>query len=96
MAPEILSGDPHGIEADMWSIGIIIYQILSGKFPFAFRNIDDNILKAPVLFLGDEWAKISQEAKDLIQILLNKSQYDRLKAKDALNHPWFKKFVEKK
>ena len=53
MAPEIILGEPHGIQCDIWSIGIILYRMLSGTFPFSFRNIDEAIINHPVLFLND-------------------------------------------
>lgn len=34
MAPEILEGNPYGIEADIWSIGIVYYQMVFGKYPY--------------------------------------------------------------
>jgi serine/threonine protein kinase len=92
MAPEIIRGEPHGIPCDIWSMGIILYTMLSQDYPFSFRNIDDEILNAPVLYLNEKWNGISPEARNLISMLLNKQDSTRITAKQALDHPWFKKF----
>jgi serine/threonine protein kinase len=51
----------------MWSIGIILYTMLSSSFPFNFKNIDNEILNSPVCFVpADQWTNISPEARNLI------------------------------
>ena len=39
MAPEVMREEPYGFEADIWSIGVVFYQLLLGKFPFIGRGI---------------------------------------------------------
>ena len=96
MAPEIVDCDQHSFPCDMWSVGIMLYNMLSGSYPFNFRNLDKEIVSTPVLFLGPKWSEISHEAKHLISKLLEKDQYNRINAKQALDHPWFKKYPPKK
>jgi serine/threonine protein kinase len=92
MAPEIIKGEAHSLPCDMWSIGIILYSMLSSEYPFNFRNIDDEIINTPVLYMGDNWSDISVEARTFISMCLRKEDSERLTAKKALDHPWFKKF----
>ena len=50
MAPEILKGEEYNYKEDLWSIGIIIYRLYFGKFPFPVErqalvnNIEKNLI----------------------------------------------------
>lgn len=64
----------------MWSIGVILYLILTGAYPFSTNNIDHNILNLPVLFLQEKGITLSNEAQDLIYKLLDKTPTHRITA----------------
>lgn len=89
IAPELLQRQPYGTSADMWSIGIILYELISGRPPFrpASRCLD-----RPVAFEGIKWRSVSKEVIDLLKRLLVVDASQRLTAKDALKHDWFLKF----
>lgn len=40
MAPEVVNGDNYGTKADMWSIGVLMYVMMSGYFPFNGKNTE--------------------------------------------------------
>ena len=93
VAPEILKNIPHDESADMWSVGVIIYVLLVGYPPFMeddqqelFRKIRTGSFE----FYDEDWAHISEEAKDLIKGLLVVDPLQRLKAQDALRSPWIR------
>ena len=98
IAPEIISGEGYNESVDWWSLGIIMYEMLTGKLPFKFNfdnqeeqeqndlNIYDKKIKYP------SW--IEENAKDLINKLLNKDPEKRLGsgkegAENIKKHPFF-------
>ncbi|PIN08864.1 Microtubule-associated serine/threonine kinase [Handroanthus impetiginosus] len=94
LAPEILLGTEHGYAADWWSVGIILFELITGIPPFNAdhpENIFDNILnrKIPWPSVPNE---MSHEAQDLINRLLVHDPNQRLGAKGAAEvkaHPFF-------
>lgn len=96
MAPEILysTGDKlaYNSKADLWSIGVVFYQILFGKPPFWGKNVAE--LKRNILENCGPNTKfpkpISTEAKDLISRLLTMDPKNRIEWSDFFNHSLFK------
>ena len=93
IAPEILE-KKYNEKCDLWSCGVILYILLSGKPPF--EGIKDEEILEKVRFgkydLNDSaFNNISNEAKELIQNLLIMDYHKRISAEDALNNIWFKK-----
>jgi len=94
-APEVYLGR-YGLAADMWGLGIILYRMLSGVFPFR-PNLDKvapfsmmmSVLHDKVSFQGNVWSQVSPEARDLVCKLLHRSLEKRIGAQEALEHPWF-------
>ena len=79
MAPEVISGEGHGLMADWWSYGILMYELLSGKPPFHEGSTDrilDLISNANVRF--DNKIKVSSVTRDFINKLLKKSPKERI------------------
>ena len=89
IAPELLQRQPYGIGADMWSIGIILYELISGRPPFRPAA---RCLERPVAFEGLKWRTASPEVIDLVRKLLVVDAGQRMTAKEALKHVWFNKF----
>jgi len=95
MAPEILAQGSYGKECDIWSIGVLIYFLLSGEHPFHANDVgDDNlfseIAKGEFDFPEHLFGTISNEAKDLIRKCLNVNPSDRLNIEQIQEHGWFK------
>ncbi|CAO2182577.1 unnamed protein product [Urochloa humidicola] len=92
IAPEVLKRS-YGPEADIWSIGVILYILLCGVPPFwaeSEHGIFNAILRGQVDFSSDPWPRISPGAKDLVKKMLTTDPKKRISAYDVLNHPWIK------
>jgi calcium-dependent protein kinase len=90
IAPEVLKGS-YTTQCDNWSMGVVMYIMLSGKPPFGGRSnkeIIDNVLKGTYNFNGSVWQAISSNAKSLISQLIERQADMRLTAEEAYNHPW--------
>lgn len=74
IAPEVLKGS-YTTQCDNWSMGVVMYIMLSGKPPFGGRSnkeIIDTVLKGNYSFNSSVWNGISKLAKDLIAKLLDR------------------------
>ena len=93
ISPEVLK-EKYNQKCDIWSAGVILYTMLSGKFPFngkSEKEIFKSILKKKFDFSDKIWKNISSEVKDLINHMLCPEE-KRFSAEQVLDHPWFTKF----
>lgn len=88
LAPEMLSKKGHDTSVDIWSIGILMFELLCGKSPFAgrspeelFNNIRDHRMNWPRDF--------PPLAKNLVSLILKQNPKERITLKEVLNHMWF-------
>jgi hypothetical protein len=95
VAPEVLQGKPYDKSVDLWSIGIITFLLLCGYLPFddkhSEREIARQTIQDPVPYDNKIWSKISPEAKQFVDGLLQKKPEKRYTIKEVLEHPWIKK-----
>ena len=91
---------PEGLDSqfsnksDLWSVGIILYLLLSARVPFMGDQEDiikEDIQSGVYDIREYPWDKISKEAKDLIKKLLDLDPESRITPKGALSHCWFEK-----
>ncbi|KAK7073691.1 Tribbles 2, partial [Halocaridina rubra] len=88
VAPEILTSSSYsGKAADMWGLGVMLYTMLVGRYPF--HDSDTSSLFAKIRcgeFKVPEW--VSSRARHLITALLRRDPARRLAVQDVLSHPW--------
>uniref|UniRef100_A0A3P9M9I3 non-specific serine/threonine protein kinase n=1 Tax=Oryzias latipes TaxID=8090 RepID=A0A3P9M9I3_ORYLA len=93
VAPEVVNYEPLGLEADMWSVGVITYILLSGASPFLGDNKQEtlgNVSAVDFTFDEEFFSSTSALAKDFISRLLVKDPKKRMTIQDSLQHPWIK------
>lgn len=93
MAPQVLRG-VYTSQADLWSIGVITYMLLSNTKPFygkKRRHVVSKILKGSYKFYSPSWGNISDEAQNFVINLLQVDPKLRMNASAALEHDWFSK-----
>lgn len=95
-APEIVSGLPYeGFASDVWSCGVILFALLTGRLPFDEENgnVRDLLLKVQKgQFEMPNDTEISRDAQDLIGKILVVDPRQRIKIRDILSHPLLKKY----
>ena len=94
MAPEICRGDSNFSArcADIWSAGVTLYMFLFGECPWMDESqmrVYEMITNDPVVF--KDHTEVSDDAKDLILKMLNKTPADRISIADIKKHPWVTK-----
>lgn len=91
MAPELVKEQKYNEKVDVWSLGCIVYQLLSGKTPFdgkSIQQINRFICTKEVSFKEKQWANVSPGAKDFIMQCLDRNQTTRPSVEELFEHPW--------
>ncbi|XP_052451704.1 ribosomal protein S6 kinase alpha-3 isoform X8 [Carassius gibelio] len=94
VAPEVLKRQGYDAACDIWSLGVLLYTMLTGFTPFANGPEDtpEEILAriggGKFSLTGGYWSSVSFEAKDLVSKMLHVDPHQRLTAAQVLKHPW--------
>ena len=90
MSPEVIKGE-YNEKCDIWSLGVLLYVLISGRAPF--NGSDDNAIIKKVSegkfeFKWEGWKNISNECKNLIKTMLVVDVDKRPTAQEVLQDPW--------
>ncbi|KEG11924.1 putative protein kinase [Trypanosoma grayi] len=93
MAPEIFADTNYGKPVDMWALGVMVYLMVSGEYPFTGRSqkeVTDAICGVRYNMKTGLISEGTLALRDFISKLLEIDPNRRLSARDALKHPWIK------
>ncbi len=89
LAPEMIKENGHDEHLDIWCIGVLLFELLTGNVPFKGKDIDS--LNNNILSLKISWPKdINTVAKNLILKILKLEPTERISLRDMLKHPFFR------
>ncbi|CAD8143219.1 unnamed protein product [Paramecium pentaurelia] len=89
MAPEIFNQNQYGLSSDMFSVGVIFYQILYGRYPFKQKDYLSN--SQPNINFEKNKIEVSDHTKDLLKKMLSFDPKTRISFQDLTLHPAFEK-----
>ncbi|KAJ0582581.1 putative protein kinase Group-Pl-3 family [Helianthus annuus] len=92
MAPEIMQLHKYDAKADLWSVGAILFQLVTGRTPFTGNNqiqLHQNIMKSTELQFPPDVKDLSPECIDLCRKLLRQNPVERLTFEEFFTHPFF-------
>jgi NIMA (never in mitosis gene a)-related kinase len=92
-SPEVSKGDFYSFPTDVWSLGTVMYQLMSLDMPFEGTNsnrihhliIDDDFAPPPIT------GNYSEALKQIIYQMLEKNQYNRIHIEELFQNPLFPK-----
>ena len=91
LAPEIIKEKGHDEKVDIWCIGVLLFELMTGSIPFQGKDIES--LKNNILHLKINWPKeMNKDAKDLITKILKLDPSERISLEEMLEHPFFTKY----
>ncbi|EAY02261.1 AGC family protein kinase [Trichomonas vaginalis G3] len=92
LPPEMLNGEKYDFAVDIWGIGVLLYEFLTGNAPFEEPERDKTIerIKSVNIKFPDDMPEL---AKDLIQKLLQKDPTKRISLGEVGSHPWILQWI---
>lgn len=99
VAPEVLKKEPYNFSCDLWSLGCIIYALISGSLPFDHEDNKETIrmtMEEDLVFDLKCWKSVTPDVKELISGLLEKVAENRFTLNDVFNSSWFKNLPKSK
>ena len=94
MAPEILKNQGYDYSIDVWSLGVLLYELIHSYSPFVVNDLDINKIENNIVTKELKFQKkLSNDCKDLITKLLMKNAEKRMKIEDIYEHPFVLRYI---
>ncbi len=91
LAPEIINNRGHDERVDIWCIGVLLFELMTGFSPFQGDNVQT--VKYNISRLKITWPReMNRDAADLISRILKYNPEERISLEQMLLHPFFTKF----
>jgi serine/threonine protein kinase len=91
MSPQLLENKHYSVKSDIWSVGMIAYEMITGEFPWKGEDPQELLKSIKTQQLQFPPIPISQEYKDFIRGCLQVKEEDRLSWDELFEHDIFKK-----
>ena len=100
MAPEVLRGQPYGFAADVWSLGCVLFGLLSGTMPFQPCEDDPEeeerqVLRGALSFEARSWQDVSDDAVVVVRAMLTLDPAARATATELTHKRWLTRATQK-
>jgi len=92
MAPEIVQKQNHDFRVDVWSLGVLLFEMLCGFPPFSAKTTEETYEK--IIKKDLSFGEISDNAKKLINSLLRLNPNDRASLSSIFVDPWMQKYAK--
>ena len=92
LAPEMVNKIGHDTSVDIWALGVLCFELLTGKLPFNGRNNKELFSNIGALNINWPENDFNPLAKNLIIKILKKNPKERPSLDEILSQPWFEKY----
>jgi len=90
VSPEVLDGDGYdGRKADIWTLGVILYVMATGRLPFDEKTMSELFAKIQKARYKAFPSEVSESFKDLVSKLLVTNPKERLQLSEIQEHEWY-------
>jgi len=101
-APEIFGTEKYDVACDIWSLGVILYIMLTGEPPFysihginaMTPNMKGKVMQGKFKQEGAKWERLSPEARDLVPRMLEVDREKRIKITEVMDHIYLTKDLD--